>query len=92
MYYYCATTNVCAQAFLPKFDDFDHTSETHNLIKNIIDSSYDHCLYLESLLAKIDNALITSNPMADWHPMTKDYWRPHIKDATQVFKENTSAI
>lgn len=87
MHHYCAIANVVAQAHLPKLMDYDPTSEAHELIKNLLDNSFNTFNYLNDLLSEVDSKRIKVSSISSWYDMTNDFWKGSVKNANQVFED-----
>lgn len=92
MHYYCAVSNVLAQSQLPSTENFDPTSEAHNLTKTLLDNSHQTFFYLDDILNRVDISRIDASPIGTWFKTTEDFWKGSVKNATEVFQDNSSVL
>jgi hypothetical protein len=91
LHYYIAQVNFFTQGHLPKLEDFDSTSEGHNLVKNVLDISQSDFQRLSDIIAQIDNGRLQSNGLHDLYQKTETFWKQFVKSSTEAFQSKEVA-
>jgi hypothetical protein len=83
-YYYAALTNVSCQACLLSTEQV----EDNDIVKGIIDASYQHFYMLDNWFARLDPNELQTNPDSHLFDEVRDVWKPWVKDWRIISKRN----
>lgn len=82
LYYYAGLTNIATQFYLPKLDEL----EPGNTLKNIVDRSHADFVYLENLIASLDQSLVQNSQLLNLYNEGLQM-KGLVKDSTMVYQE-----
>ncbi len=83
-YYYAALTNLFCQISLPPTQQV----ENNDVVKAIIDASYNDFYRLDSSLGALDPNEIQASPNSHLYQEVRDAWRHWVKNWTMISKRN----
>ena len=86
LYYYCAQTNVVAQALLPAENDFDAAIDWHANVQAIIDRSAADFQHMAQLLSQVDQGRLQASGLKHLLDEAITRWRPHVRYTSQAFE------
>lgn len=86
-YYYAAIANTAIQMNVP--DEFNVQNETHNLIKNLLDSTASDVQTFRTMLQSLGQDL-NQSPGYNFFQSTETYWLPSVKTFEEAYAEKLS--
>ena len=83
-YYYAAMTNLLCQVSLPPTQQV----ESNDVVRAVIDASYDDFYILDSSLGALDPNEIQASPNLHLYQEVRDAWRHWVKNWTMISTRN----
>jgi hypothetical protein len=83
-YYYAALTNLLCQVSLPPTQQV----ENNDVVRAVIDASYDDFYILDSSLGALDPNEIQASPNSHLYQEVRDAWRHWVKNWTMISTRN----
>lgn len=91
LYYYSAQANFFIQTNLPKLEDFDSSSEAHNLVKTALDTSQSDFVHMQGIVSRIDQTRIQASALYDLYEKTESFWKQFVKTSTEAFQSKETS-